>query len=73
MKVDKPTFLRWQKYVSLLLQENNKTAEDITTGVQAWNVAHKLDIPKEAYHMGLNDTHIQTALKRIFPNAVFTG
>jgi len=35
----------------------------------AWTIADKLDIPKEAYHVGMNDIHIATGLRRIFPNA----
>ena len=69
MKVPKEMFERWSKYVNLLLTENNCSTSDITTPVSAWNVAHKLDIPREAYHCGMNDSHIETALKKIFPHA----
>ena len=42
---------------------------DVTNTILAWNIAFRLEIPKEAYHVGLNDKHIETALRRIFPNA----
>lgn len=69
MKVHKEMFSRWEKYARLLLQEYGATPEKVSTPVSAWNIAHRLDIPKEAYHVGLNDSHIETALKRIFINA----
>ena len=72
MKVDKAMFQRWKKFCMLFCQENSATVDDIKTGVMAWNVAFKLDIPREAYRAGLYDRHIATALKHIFPKAVFT-
>ena len=73
MKIDKATFDRWRKFCVLLLREHGYTLEDVKTGVDAWNIAYKLDIPKEAYHIddSIVDAHIKTALQRIFPNAVF--
>lgn len=69
MAVHPEMFERWAKYARQLLAEHNRTVSDVTTPVMAWNIAHKLDIPKEAYHVGLNDRHIETALRRIFPLA----
>jgi len=66
MRVSKDMLNRWRKYADLLLRENNRTIESITTLSTVWAIAHKLDIPREAYHAGLNDNHIETALKRIF-------
>ncbi len=71
MKTDKATLSRWNKYACLMCRDNGVKTGDILTGAMAWSIAHKLDIPREAYHMGLNDKHISTALKRIFPNAIF--
>lgn len=49
------------------------TRNDITAGVDAWAVAHRAGITNEAYAISRDivDAHIQTALSRIFPNAVF--
>jgi len=73
MKIYKEMFARWKKYSILLCAERNTTPEKIMTGAQAWNIAYDLELPKEAYHVdkSINDDHIKTALKRIFPNAVF--
>ena len=69
MKVDKPTLTRWTKYCRLYCNERGTHTNNVRSKITAWNVAFALDIPKEAYHINLNDTHIETALKRIFPNA----
>lgn len=73
MKIDKAMLNRWEKYARLYLAEHGYTLEDVKSWSQAWEIAHTLDIPKEAYHVDktVNDTHIDTALKRIFPNAKF--
>lgn len=49
------------------------TCSSIITGRDAWTVAHRAGIVQEAYAMGqdIHDAHIQTALEKIFPNAVF--
>lgn len=64
---------RWRKYATLLLAERGFVVDDVKTGVDAWNVAHRLNIPREAYHVdgSINDTHIETALRKIFPRAIF--
>jgi hypothetical protein len=69
MKVYKELFDRWEKYSRLFCADYGTTTSKITSKVSAWNIANALSIPKEAYHLGMNDTHIETALKRIFPNA----
>ena len=71
MKVDKETLNRWRKYCALYIQDlgYGQGLADCKHPACAWTIAHRLDIPREAYHMGCNDTHIETALKRIFPNA----
>lgn len=44
----------------------------VVTGVSAWNVAHNLGFTNEAYKdRDILDAHIQTALEKVFPNAVF--
>ena len=71
MKVHKQRFERWQKFVSLRLRELGKTEADIDTPAKAWDLAHELSIPREAYHVdsAIYDTHIETAMRRIFPKA----
>ena len=69
MRIEKEMFARWKKYTDLLLAEHNMRAEDIVSPRVAWDIAFKLDFWKEAYHVGCNDNHIETALKRIFPRA----
>jgi hypothetical protein len=46
---------------------------DIKTGAQAWAVASRAGITHDAYAIdrSINDAHIQTALEKIFPEAVF--
>ena len=44
----------------------------VKTGTDAWAIAHRVGITREAYNdPTVTDGHIQTALVRIFPNAVF--
>ena len=69
MRVHKELFNRWEKYVRLLLAEHSLTVEKIVSPRTAWDIASRLDIPREAYKFDLNDNHIETALRRIFPNA----
>ncbi len=69
MKVHKEMFERWDKYATLFLAERGYTKDNVKTKMSAWYVANLIDIPKEAYRIGLNDNHIETALKRIFPQA----
>ena len=47
--------------------------DDVLTGRDAWEIAHRSGIVREVYGLGVNDSHIVTALRRIFPNAVFQG
>lgn len=63
MKIHKEMFDRWKKHCILYCHENGYKPEDVKTGCAAWNVAHRLGLPKEAYHVDkdINDTHIQTA------------
>lgn len=48
-------------------------ASDITSGREVWAIAGKLGLTREAYNIGRDvlDAHIQTALEKIFPNAIF--
>jgi hypothetical protein len=46
---------------------------DVKTGAQAWTVACRAGITRDAYAIdrSINDGHIQTALEKIFPEAIF--
>lgn len=46
---------------------------DVTTGSDAWRVAHGAGISSHAYNQSrdVTDAHIKTVLQRIMPNAVF--
>jgi hypothetical protein len=71
MKISTEMFWRWEKSCQALLAEHGHTCAEVTSKINAWDVASRLDIPREAYHTDgtINDNHIATALKRIFPNA----
>jgi len=71
MKVYPEMLERWRKYAALYVRDlgHGNTLEDVASPACAWTIAHKLDIPREAYHVGCNGKHIETALRRIFPNA----
>ena len=75
MRATPEMLARWRKYCALYVHDlgHGQTVDDVTSGACAWMIAHKVDIPREAYHVGMNDAHIATALRRIFPNATFTG
>lgn len=72
-KFDKATLIRWRAMAHDWVLANTSThAHDITTGSDAWYVAHNCGITREAYaDRNVTDAHIVTALKSIFPNAVF--
>ena len=57
----------------LYLNGRKLTRQDVLTGRDAWNVSHRASITNHAYAQGRDvvDAHIQTALQRVFPNAVF--
>lgn len=71
MRISKEQLNRWKKYSELFVRERGHELEDVTSLRQMWDIAFTLGIPREAYHMDqtVNDNHIETALKRIFPNA----
>ena len=74
MKICHETLSKWRASVDQWLMENHSLiANQVTTGRDAWTVAHKTGIALEAYDMSrdITDAHIQTALEHIFPNAVF--
>lgn len=55
------------------LAKHNLEREQIATGRDAWSVASAAGITRHAYDLSrdITDGHIQSALERVFPKAVF--
>jgi hypothetical protein len=47
--------------------------DDVKLGSDAWTVAHNVGFASYCYDLGrdIYDAHIVTAMKKVFPNAVF--
>lgn len=72
MRIPSETIARWTKWVELEFANRKLNRHDITTGRDAWSAASLCGILKDAYaDNAIRDAHIQTALERIFPNAIF--
>jgi hypothetical protein len=72
MKFDKATVNRWAGMAADYLGRNGYDIADVKLGVEAWEIAHYVGITSEAYKdRSVVDAHIVTALKVIFPQAVF--
>ena len=64
----------WTIQVEHWLKVNaTTTRHDVKTGRDAWIVAHRAGVTHAAYDLSrdVTDGHIQSALERVFPNAVF--
>jgi hypothetical protein len=63
----------WIERSDAWLAERGYTREQIVTGSDAWAVASRAGLSREAYDFASDvyDGHIQTALGKVFPNAVF--
>lgn len=73
MKFDVSVVNRWTALATAYVAEKC-TGEigDVVTGSDAWEVAHRCGITREAYEdRTVVDAHIKTVLAKIFPNAVF--
>jgi hypothetical protein len=72
-RIDAATTRLWRRYATEHLARYGRTPEDVTAGVDAWNIAHRIGMVLDMYRTDpdINDAHIQTALRRIFPNATF--
>ena len=73
-KFDAETVARWTKMAADWMREAQDpgTVTDVYLGAEAWGIAHYAGITKEAYaDPSVSDAHIVTALKQIFPKAVF--
>lgn len=72
MKFDRSTVNRWAVMAADYLGNRGYDIADVKTGIEAWNVAHRSGITEEAYaDRSVVDAHIVTALKQLFPSAVF--
>jgi len=73
-KFDTATVTRWASMAETFLERAGDpgTTKDVYLGVEAWTIAHLSGITSEAHHgRAVTDAHIVTALKQIFPNAIF--
>ena len=74
-KFDQATIDRWTKMADEWIAKNPfgiTERSQVFHGINAWKVAHYAGITEEAYaDRSVVDAHIVTALKQIFPNAVF--
>ena len=73
-KFNKEILTRWKTQAADWLKDAGDpgTADDVYLGSEAWQIAHRCGIVSEAYQdPAVVDAHIVTALKQIFPNAVF--
>lgn len=65
----------WTERIAQWLADNapTYTRHTVTTGREAWTIARMAGVTNEAYALSrdITDGHIQTALERVFPNAVF--
>jgi hypothetical protein len=72
MKFSKETIARWTEMATEYLGKYGYELADVKMGVEAWDIAHHVGITREAYEdRAVVDAHIVTALKVIFPEAVF--
>jgi hypothetical protein len=72
MKFNSETVKRWSEMAKVYLEKKSLTVGDIQNGGEAWAIAHRSGISYEAYEdRTVTDAHIVTALKQVFPNAVF--
>ena len=72
MKIPSDQLNRWKAKAAEFLASYSYTCADILTGREAWAVAHKSGIYDEVHgSRDILDAHVQTALEKIFPNAVF--
>lgn len=73
-RFDKQTTDRWAGMARQWLGKYHPqhSPNSIVQGVDAWTVAHRCGITREAYKdRTVTDGHVQTALEAIFPNVVF--
>jgi len=64
---------QYREWADARLAVSHRSRDQIKSGREAWHLAHTSDILDHAYAQGrdVTDGHIQTALERVFPNALF--
>jgi hypothetical protein len=72
-KFNAETIARWvEKAERYVIDNHGIHLTGVKIGSDAWGIAHRSGITAEAYKdRSVVDAHIVTALKQIFPNAVF--
>jgi len=73
-KIEPELIEAWRTRCAAWLQTHapQLTTETLATGRDAWAVAHRVGLVTEAYaDRNATDGHIQTALSKVFPAAVF--
>lgn len=74
MRFSRETVERWGVLVDAWLDQNypHIRRKAVVTGRDAWTIASRAGVTTEAYtDRDVTDGHIQSALERVFPNAVF--
>ena len=63
----------YRNMLAPVLSKHGIQADMTMSGVDAWTLAHNAGIVKHAYSLGrdIYDAHIQTALEKLLPGAVF--
>lgn len=73
-RIPSSTIARWTAQADAFLASLTPpiTRDQVSTGADAWNVAHRTGMCREAYEdRDIVDAHIKTALQTVFPQAVF--
>jgi hypothetical protein len=71
-KISNAVVAEFSSMADMFLAQHNLTRHDVKTGRDAWSVSHRCGITNAAYKdRDVIDAHIQTALEKIFPHAVF--
>lgn len=72
--IDKETVENFRNQASDYLADRGYNLTDIVAGSDAWIIAHHVGFTAVCYRdRSCKDSHIATALKKVFPNAVLTG
>jgi len=71
-KIDSLTIADWLVRADNYCRDKPYKRGDIKSGADAWILANRCDMTRDAYKdPEIVDAHIVTALKVVFPNAVF--
>lgn len=73
-RINNETIENWKKLATEYLSARNYSRNDITTGTDAWLIfSHAINTRDNNVYADrtITDGHIQTALAKVFPNAIF--